>query len=307
MQVTQVNQPPTLNPIPNLILPANPGQQSIGLTGISVGLGDRGRPRPSPPRAATRRWSPTRSRSIYTSPNPTGTLVFTPVAGASGVTTITVIVQDNGGTANGGVNFVSQSFTVAVNPAHVAPVVTTSTSPSTLAYLQNQAATPIDPGVTVTDSDSTTLTGATVALLSPSFNASQDVLGFTLQSGITGNYNAATGVLTLSGTASVAAYQSVLQSVTYFNSSNFPNGGLSGRPVNRTVQFTVNDGDPINGLGSAFRSIVITPVNHAPTLGTLENSIGSPSATTVQLLENAPTYDGQPHRHHATATMELRP
>ena len=65
----------------------------------------------------------------YTSPNPTGTLVFTPVAGASGVTTITVIVQDNGGTANGGVNFVSQSFTVAVNPSHVAPVVTTSPAP----------------------------------------------------------------------------------------------------------------------------------------------------------------------------------
>ncbi len=58
---------------------------------------------------------------IYTSPNTTGTLIFTPVAGASGVTTITVIVKDNGGTANGGVNFVSQSFTVAVDPAHTGP------------------------------------------------------------------------------------------------------------------------------------------------------------------------------------------
>ena len=78
----------------------------------------------------------------------------------------------------------------------------------------------------------------------------------------------------------MAAYQAVLRSVTYFNSSNFPNGGLL-TPVNRTVQFTVNDGDAINGVGSAFRSIVITPVNHTPTF-TL-NAAG----TTIQLLENA--------------------
>ena len=186
VQVTQVNQQPTLDPIQNLVLPANPGQQSIGLTGISVGLGDLGQTATVSAASSNTAVVANPITVNYTSPNPTGTLVFTPVAGASGVTTITVIVQDNGGTANGGVNFVSQSFTVAVNPAHVAPVVTTSTG--TLAYLQNQAATPIDPGVTVTDSDSTTLTGATVTLLNPSFTPSQDVLGFTLQNGITGNY-----------------------------------------------------------------------------------------------------------------------
>ena len=293
VQVTQVNQQPTLNgpvvglPIPNLVLPANPGQQSIGLTDITAGPGDSGQTLTVSAASSNTAVVANPISVLYTSPNSTGTLVFTPVAGASGLTTITVVVQDNGGTAAGGVNFVSQSFTVAVNPAHAAPVVTPSTT-TALTYLQNQAPTPIDPGITVTDTDSTTLTGATVAILSPSFNPSQDVLGFTLQSGITGSYSAASGVLTLSGTASLAAYQSVLQSVTYFNSSNFPNGGLL-TPVNRTVQFTVNDGDPVNGLGSAFRSIVITPVNHAPTLGALENSIGQPLGNNVQLLENAGT------------------
>ena len=185
----------------------------------------------------------------------------------------------------------------------MAPVVTTSTG--TLAYLQNQAATPIDPGVTVTDSDSTTLTGATVSLLGPSFNPSQDVLGFTPQSGITGSYSATTGILTFSGTASVAAYQTVLQSVTYFNSSNFPNGGLLAA-VSRTVKFTVNDGDAINGIDSAFRSIVITPINHAPTLGDCRIPAASPSETTSNSSKMPP-----PRRStspaSATATTERSP
>ena len=279
VQVTQVNQAPTLDPLNNLVLAADPGQQTVNLTGIGVGAGDQGTQTVNVSASSSNAAVVANPITVnYSNPSNTGTLVFTPVAGASGVTTITVIVQDTGGTANSGVNFVAQSFTVAVNPAHVAPVVKTTSG--TLAYLQNQAATPIDPGVTVTDSDSSTLTGATVTILSPSFNASQDILGFTPQGVITGSYSATTGVLTLSGTASVATYQSVLQSVTYFNNSNFPNGGLL-TPVNRTVQFKVNDGDAINGLGSDFRSIVITPVNHIPSF-TL-----NASGTTIPLLENA--------------------
>src|SRR5262249_12886366 len=163
-------------------------------------------------------------------------LTFTPVAGASGVTTITVIVQDNGGTANGGVNFVAQSFTVAVNPPHPAPIVRApARSP---AYLPNQAPPPHAPNLTGTQPADTppvtTLTGATVSIIA-GFNGSQDVLRFTNQNGISGSYSATTGVLTLSGAASVANYQTALQSVAYFNSSNLPNGG-SLTPVSRTVR-----------------------------------------------------------------------
>ena len=49
----------------------------------------------------------------YTSPNATGSLSYTPVANASGTATITVVVIDDGGTASGGVNAVTQNtFTV---------------------------------------------------------------------------------------------------------------------------------------------------------------------------------------------------
>ena len=49
-------------------------------------------------------------------------------------------------------------------------------------------------------------------------------------------FNAATGTLTLTGTATVANYQTALQSVTYTNTSQNPT------TLARTVQFQVNDG-----------------------------------------------------------------
>ena len=63
------------------------------------------------------------------------------------------------------------------------------------------------------------------------------MLGFTNQNGITGSYNAGTGVLTLTGTTTVANYQAALRSVTYANTSDNPSAPT------RTISFQVNDGD----------------------------------------------------------------
>ncbi len=51
-----------------------------------------------------------------------GTLTFTPAANANGSATITLVVMDNGGTANGGVNTsAAQTFTIAVTAVNDAP------------------------------------------------------------------------------------------------------------------------------------------------------------------------------------------
>jgi large repetitive protein len=53
-----------------------------------------------------------------------GTLTYAPVAGASGISTITVVISDNGTTANGGVDTsAAQTFTIQFD---VAPAVTTT-------------------------------------------------------------------------------------------------------------------------------------------------------------------------------------
>ncbi len=79
-----------------------------------------------------------------------------------------------------------------------------------LAYTENQAATAIDAGLTVSDVDNTNLTGATVSI-SANYASGQDVLAFANQFGITGSWNAGTGVLTLSGSATLANYQTALR------------------------------------------------------------------------------------------------
>lgn len=126
----------------------------------------------------------------------------------------------------------------------------------TLAYTENQASTAIVSGLTLSDVDSGTLTGATVSI-SANFASGQDVLGFVDQNGITGSYEA--GVLTLSGSSSVAHYQTALRSVTYFNSSDNPSAAV------RSVSFQVDDGAGANHASNiATSTVTITAVNEAP-------------------------------------------
>ena len=72
-------------------------------------------------------------------------------------------------------------------------------------------------------------------------------------------YNASTGVLTLSGAASLADYRTALRSVTYSNSSEDPSTAA------RTVSFQVDDGSGVNNLSNVATSdVTVTPVNDAP-------------------------------------------
>jgi hypothetical protein len=55
-----------------------------------------------------------------------GTLTYTSAPNASGIATITLVLQDNGGTANGGSDTsAQQSFTITVTPVNDPPVLTT--------------------------------------------------------------------------------------------------------------------------------------------------------------------------------------
>jgi hypothetical protein len=59
-----------------------------------------------------------------------GNLTYTPAANANGTSTFQVKVQDNGGTANGGVDTSDlQMFTITVNPVNDAPTLDASKSP----------------------------------------------------------------------------------------------------------------------------------------------------------------------------------
>ena len=81
---------------------------------------------------------------------------------------------------------------------------------------------------------------------------------FVDQNGIVGHYTVGTGVLTLTGSSSVANYQAALRSITFADNAD-PTGG-------RTIAFTVNDGDVDSA--SVDKTIAITAANDRPTMTT---------------------------------------
>ena len=99
---------------------------------------------------------------------------------------------------------------------------------NTISYTENGASIPISPALTVTDADSANLSGGTVSIQTGL--VAGDLLGFVNQNGITGSYDSSSGILTLSGSSSVANYQSALRSVAFSSSSDNPTANCSTQP-----------------------------------------------------------------------------
>jgi VCBS repeat-containing protein len=140
----------------------------------------------------------------------------------------------------------------------VAPPVLTGIGSTTLNYAEGGSPIQVASGLTVTNPSNTTLSGATVQLqASAGVLSTDDVLGFTPVSGITGNYNSTTRTLSFTGTSSIANYQTVLRSVTYVNSDIY-----NATPGTRRADFTVVDGSRTSAPAS--QSINVTASLDAP-------------------------------------------
>jgi|GEM_PF-3138655 len=109
--ITPVNDAPTLDSLDEIAIST---PRTLALTGITPGPADE----------TAQGLSVTASSSnptllavsvSYASPSSTGTLTLTPTSGQSGTAIVTVRVQDNGGTANGGQDTFTQTLTVRVN------------------------------------------------------------------------------------------------------------------------------------------------------------------------------------------------
>jgi VCBS repeat-containing protein len=146
----------------------------------------------------------------------------------------------------------SNTGTSTLDTVHVAPVVTAG---GAVTFTGGGSAVALDPTLTLADLDSGgTLAGATVSIDSTHFLA-DDTLNFVSQNGITGSYDAAQGVLTLSGTSSIANYQAALDSVTFSESSGNadPTGG--GNDTTRTISWSVNDGSSTSNTATTGLSV----------------------------------------------------
>jgi VCBS repeat-containing protein len=115
ISVTPVNDPPTLNPLSPVVLDEDSPEQTVALSGISAGPADESGQVLTVTATSSNPGLIPNPTVAYSSPDATGSLKFTPTTDSNGVAVVSVIVSDNGGTANGGVNSVTNTFTVTIN------------------------------------------------------------------------------------------------------------------------------------------------------------------------------------------------
>ncbi len=177
------------------------------------------------------------------------------------------LAQDEGRWQDFTLNFIG---TPAADPPTLGNIEST-----TIDYVTLQGLLPITQSMTVVDTDSANIGGATIRIAN-NYNAAQDFLRFSTQNGITGSFSA--GLLTLTGTATVAQYQTALRSVAYENTSAAPTTFL------RRVEFRATD---VSGTNSniAIRNINIIASNNQPTLNAIANppAINEDGTQTVNL------------------------
>jgi hypothetical protein len=179
-----------------------------------------------------------------------------PTAGGDTVRVIDWVVDDG-----------TNPSTVAsstLDTVHVAPTITTGGSVS---FTGGGSAVALDSTLTLSDPDSGgLLNGGTVSIAG---FVSGDILSAdtTGLPSITTSYNAATGVLTLSGSDTLADYQAVLRSITYSvnPADGDPTGG--GGNTSRTIDWLITDGASANGISNTGTSTLDT-VHVGPTITT---------------------------------------
>ncbi|MAB54827.1 MAG: hypothetical protein CMN93_02810, partial [Synechococcus sp. CPC35] len=162
-------------------------------------------------------------------------------------------------------------------------------------YTEGQGATIIiDGSLTVTDVDNNTIESASITI-SSGYQPTEDILGFSNTSEISGSWDAASGQLSLSGTATKSAYATALASVTYSNSDDL-------NPVlgHRTVSWQLNDGSAASNTASSI--IDVGGVNDSPESTNDAGSVDASSSINVSAGSGLLSNDTDPESNNLTVT-----
>jgi hypothetical protein len=173
----------------------------------------------------------------------------------------TILFQVNDGSSSNNLSNIMSRIVIVTNRG--VPLLS-GVPASTLAYQEKDAATSIAPTIAVVDADSVVLSGATIQIVG-NYTPGQDRMTFVNSASVTSTFDIVAGTLTLTGTKTLAEYQTMLQSVAYSNGHNNPN------TATRTVKFTVVD-ESANVSDSVTRDISITAVNDASVLSGIESA-----------------------------------
>jgi Ca2+-binding RTX toxin-like protein len=171
---------------------------------------------------------------------------------------------------------------VTVNSVNDAPVLRSVAASAN--YTELTSAVTLAPGIKVSDVDNDMLMSASVKIAGgPVAGDVLSVNGATsgLSNGIAWAYNAATGELSFSGTATKAAYELLLSEVQFSSTSHDPTA--KGTALTRAIEWHVSDGSL--GNDAATTTINVTGIDDVPVASPVE--LAQTAEDTPRLITSA--------------------
>ena len=221
--------------------------------------------------------------------DPTAVAAFQQLgAGQSATDTFTYTVEDSGGLQD------TATVTITIDGVNDTPTVTTSAGNSS--FTEDGLAVIVDAGVTIADVDVVPMAFATVTITNL-LNAGDETLalGIAPLGSATANYLAPT--LTISGNATRAEYQTMLQAVTYHNASQNPS------TTDRTLAFAVNDGTVTSA--TANKIVTVTAQNDPPALTGAGETLGYTEGDAATAIDATLAVTDVDNANLASATIQI--
>lgn len=229
-----------------------------------------------------------------------GSISFTVTPNSGyGIADVLVDGVSAGSVASYTFNNVTASHTLAASFVllDVAPTLTVSSGSA--GWTEEDAPVAIDPALSLTDPDGPDLTGAQVSI-SSGFVSGEDVLGYTAVKNISATYDAATGVMVLSGAAPASQYQQALRGITYSDTAATPD--TRARQITFTIGLNGDLATPISGS----RGVVVAalPLYSLTANGSTGGSV-SPSGTVAVKQGHTQAFTFAPAAHQHVADVRV--
>ena len=202
------------------------------------------------------------------------TLRYSNSSQSPNTTSRTITFVTNDGTANSA----AATATVSVSSVNDAPAIdldannsnSAGTAFATTHSEGGSSVLVVDSDAVLGDVDHANLASLLVTITDLQDGAAESLSADTTGTSITASYNSATGVLTLSGSDTVAHYQQVLRTIRYANSSENPTAGI------RTVEFVASDGSTNSNTATCI--VTVSASNDAPVVDLDANNSNSAGA-----------------------------
>ncbi len=211
----------------------------------------------------------------------TKTISISAVANGFGTQEFTVTADVGDG------NTAIQTFTLIINSVNDLPVLSKiETEP--VFFNRGDAAQIVTNTLEISDLDNEQLQSATISFTkegSAIYKQDEDMLTYTNTIGVQAAFDAASGVLTFTGAASLADYQTLLRSLQYSNTVDNPTQGL------RQLAFAVKDDE--NESNTLTRYIAVSSPNLPPVVSSFTREIDEDQSYTFSANDFSDNYQDQ--------------